>query len=514
MDRIVRRLGVLPIGGIAITLIVALTLWRPNMNRLGYEHALPTIFVVLAIAAVVTGGLRFLLGSWARAGIAASLLAAFTFYSVPVADTVGGATITPVIVTVLLGLTFLVARRIPRGDAATSLNGKLNLLLVGFATFLTAAVAVQQVQLESVRPAAAKQFQPLEGQAGADAPDVWHILFDRYASNDVLAGRYSFDNGALVAELSKRGFGVGEGNRSNYQRTAHSVAATLNGASLDRLSASVAGPKNDWLPIYRAISDNRATSFFRRNGYRTIFAGTWWSPTRKLNSDELISYRALPELGRVLLDQSVVGGALRWTGLPYGDGRAEQCEREKGKFARLETLAREPGRKHVFAHFLIPHPPFVLTADGRCKSLEQAKASSRRDNYVEQVRYANAGMLRVVDAILAGPRPAVIVIHSDEGPWPEPFVGNEHALGRDPVSVDWRNVDSDRLQEKMGILMAVRSPSGPPATMPRSPVQIYPAILRDNFGGKASLPANSYEVFESDSELYRFHDVAPKLRGS
>lgn len=514
MDRILRRLGALPIGGIAITLIVALTVWRPNMNRLGYEHALPTIAVVLVLAGLVTVALRYVLGSWPRAGLAASLVASFAFYSVPLADTIGGAAFAPAIVAALLVLTIFVARRIPNTAAAISLNGKLNLLLVGFAAFLAASVAVQQAQLESVRPAAAEQFQPLQGQAAADAPDVWHILFDRYASNDVLADRYAFDNGALVAELKKRGFSVGEGNRSNYQRTAHSVAATLNGASLDRLAASVTGPKNDWLPIYRAISDNQATRFFERNGYRTVFAGTWWSPTRKLNTGEVISYRALPELGRVLLDQSVIGAVLRWTGLPYGDGRIEQCWREKDKFARLEALAKEPDRKFVFAHFLVPHPPFVLGADGSCKPLEQAQRMSRRDNYVDQVRYANAEMIRLVDTILAGPRPAVIVIHSDEGPWPEPFVGNEHALGRDPVSVDWRKVDGARLREKMGVLMAVRSPSGPPATMPDSPVQIYPSILRDNFAGKGPIPADSYEVFESDAELYRFHDVAAKLRGS
>lgn len=512
MDRIVRRVGSVPLGGVAIALIVALTLWRTNMNRLGYEHALPTIGVLILLAVAVTAGLRPLLGSWPRAGILGTLFAAFIFYSVPVAETVGGTKFAPLILVALLALTVLLARKIPRGDAATSVNGKLNLLLVAFASFLVASVAVQQLKLESVRPDVEAQFRPLEGSAGANAPDVWHILFDRYASAEVLADRYGFDNTEFLSELKKRGFTVGEDDFSNYQRTAHSVAAMLNGDGLDTLAASVEGPHNDWLPIYRAISSNEATRFFERNGYATTFAGTWWSPTREISANATINYRSPPELARQLLDQSVIGKALAWAGLPYGDSRAEQCQREKEKFAELQRLARMPGRQYVFAHFLIPHPPFVFEADGRCKSLEQALGDSRRKNYVDQVRFANSQVLRLVDAILAGPGAEVIVIHSDEGPWPEPFVGNEHALGRDPVSVDWRQVDPARLKEKMGILLAVRGPSGPPQTMPQSPVQIYPAILKDYFASRRPLPANRHEVFESDAELYRFHDVDSKLR--
>lgn len=511
MDRLVTRLGNWPVGGVAITLIVALTLWRTNMNRLGYEHALPTIAMVLAIAAAATMLLRLPFGSWARAGIAAALLAAFTFYSSPIAETVAGPRLTPLIVGLLLVVALLVARRIPKGDAATSLNGKLNLLLVGFALFMTTSVAVQQVQLESIRPDAPSKFEPLDGRAAANSPDVWHILFDRYASETVLAERYGFDNAPFLTELRKRGFAVGEERFSNYQRTAHSVAATLNGNDLDRLAGSITGPRNDWVPIYRAISDNQAGRFFERAGYRTTFAGTWWSPTRALGAQHNINYRSLPELGRHLLDQSALGALLRWTGLPYGDGRAEQCTREKAKFDELRTLAATPGRHYVFAHFLVPHPPFVLAADGRCKPLEEARRTSRRDNYIDQLAYSNREVLRLIDSILAGPGEEVIVIHSDEGPWPEPFVGNEHALGRDPVSVDWRKVDIARLREKMGILLAIRGPSGPPRTVPGSPVQIYPAILNDNFGGRRPLPHGRHQLFESDSDLYRFHDVAAKL---
>lgn len=510
-DDLFEGLGKLPLAGVLIALIPPLTLWQKNMNRLGYEHALPTIAAVVVAMVLVTTALLLLLRSTAQAGVMAGLASAFLFYSVPIAKPLLGDTYAWCGVVALLLLAIFAARRIPAGRAAAIVNGKLNLLLIPAASFMIATVCWNQWQFEKDRPSLSTLFDPFEGRAGTNAPDVWHILFDRYASRETLARRYAFDNRPFLDELRKRGFTVAEGGYSNYQRTGHSVSATLNGSNLDRLAASMQDHQTDWVPIYRAISHNRAEQFFNGNGYRTVFAGNWWNPTQRLDTDDTINPRAVPELGRKLLDQTAVGLAIRELRLPFGDERAEHCRRVKLEFARLENLAREPGRKYVYAHFLVPHPPFVFAADGRCRPVEEAKGSTRRDNYVEQVQFANARVLQLIDAIAAGPRPAVIVIHSDEGPWPEPYVGNEHSFGGDPVRVEWTKLDPDRLREKMGILLAVRSPSGAPKTMPDSPVQIYPAILKDHFEGGQPLPPSSHEVFESDRRLYTFHDVSRSL---
>jgi hypothetical protein len=511
MDKLTRRLGGAPLAGVLIALVPALTLWQTNMNRLGYEHALPTIGVLLLATGLFTAGLFLLLRDWARTGIVAGLSAAWLFYSVPLARTIIGPALAWCGILVLLFVGILIAWRTPQGDEAKLVNGKLNLILIPAAGFFLVAVGWKQWQLEAARPAPASVFEPFVGHADAGSPDVWHILFDRYASRDTLARRYAFDNRPFLNELRKRGFTVAEGSFSNYQRTGHSVSATLNGASLDRLAGSMGSQQTDWVPIYRAISHNRAEQFFDAAGYRTVFAGNWWNPTQELETDETINYHAVSELARKLFDQMPLGLAMRQLRLPYGDDRADHCSRVKVKFAELEKLATQPGRKYVYAHFLVPHPPFVLAANGRCRPVEEAKASSRRDNYVAQVQFVNARVLRLIDAIASGPRPAVIVIHSDEGPWPEPYVGDEHSFGGEPVSVEWTRVDSVRLREKMGILLAVREPSGAPKTMPDSPVQIYPAILRDHFGGGRPLPPSRHEVFESDSRLYTFHDVARRL---
>lgn len=198
--------------------------------------------------------------------------------------------------------------------------------------------------------------------------------------------------------------------------------------------------------------------------------------------------------------------------MPYFDGRGDQYYRAKEKFRQLREVARDGEAKHIFAHFLIPHPPFVLNADGSCRDLTTARKATRSENYVQQVRFANREVLALVDRIIAGPRPAVIVIHSDEGPWPAPYIGYEHGLGTDPVPVPWSKLSSGQLREKMGILLSVRDPSGErPATMPTSPVQIYPAILHDHFGSRQALPPSRHYVCKGERALYAFEEVSDRL---
>lgn len=506
------RLGRLPLAGLLIPPLVGTTLWQANMDRVPYEDALPVVAALFGIGLLALAALRLLLRDWARAGLVLLILSVFILYGKPAA-----AALTPLpwmrfALLLLAGLVaVVVARRIPRERAALlDLGGKLNLVVLAIFLVTAGRAAARQASLESHRPETAKVFPAFSGRAGADSPDVWHIILDRYANSATLSDVYGHDNRPFLQALRARGFAVRESAFSNYQRTSHSVASTLNGAYLDPLSGPMADHQDDWVPIYRAMTDNAALRFFKSQGYETVFAGSWWNPTRRSRiADRNLNFRAIPELGRLALDQSLAGGAMAALRLPYGDGRADQCFRARAKFRALRELAGTDPRKYVFGHFLIPHPPFVLNADGSCRSLDEARGASRRDNYVGQVRYVNAEMIRLIDAILAGPRPAVIMLHADEGPWPVRFAGDERWLGTDTSSVDWTRVAEPELREKLGILMAVRAPGGSEAMLPRTPVNLYPTLLRRHFAGRRPDRPDRHLLFEGNKRLYRFKDVSP-----
>ena len=505
-------------AGLLITSAVIITQWSQNILRLGFENVWPTLAVVLALVVVVTAVFWLIVKAPEKANLATALFCVYVFYA-PIFIGITGLSypIKVALHLVVIAGFVLLYRAFPKTqDKRQKFSTNLNLL--GLFLFFVAAVPVviKVIGLENTRSNASDAFAELDGTASADSPDVWHIIFDRYASDATLSKHYDYDNSSFTRALRERGFAVADNAFSNYQRTGHSVASTLNGSLLDPLAKPMADQQDDWVPLYRSMRDGAAIKQFNRMGYETIFAGSWWEPTRfSATASQSIQIRAMPQLARLLIDNSAIGFWLRKASVPYLQGRADQCYRAKEKFRQLENLARSNEQKLVFAHFLVPHPPFVLEADGSCRTRSEAIASGRRDNYVRQVQFANANALRLIDAILAGTRPAVIVLHSDEGPWPEPYVGNEHGLGTDPVPVPWADLPAVKMQEKFGILLALREPDGmPPTTMPTSPVQIYPAILRDHFASERALPQSEHKVFLSDQDLYRFKDVGAKLSAS
>ena len=509
------RIARYPIAGLCVTLIALSAFWSNNQLRLGFESVWPTMVVAVAITAVVTGLFRMISVDWARAGIATGASALYFFY-IPRLVAYFSLPFPIAVAFHLAAIALLVVlfRALPSDRPKfEDVAGRINIVCALVLAINVLPIAVQQFRLEASRASAQGSLNGIDGKAVTDGPDVWHILFDRYAASETLKSRYGFDNQPFIDALRQRGFVVSDHSYSNYQRTSHSVASTMNGSLLDPMARKITGTQGDWVPIYRAARDGAAIRQFNDFGYRTVFAGSWWEPTRfSTIAQDSIAIRTVPQLARLVIDQSAAGFWLERLRLPYFDGRGDQCFRAKEKFRRLAELTAGHERKHVFAHFLVPHPPFVLNADGSCRDLETARRTTRSKNYVDQIRFTNREVLKLVDKILAGPRPAVIVIHSDEGPWPAPYVGDEHGIGTDPVPVRWDRFSTEQLREKMGILMAVRGPSGkPPLTMPKSPVQIYPAIMRDHFGSSRPLPPSRHYMFRGDDALYEFDDVSKRL---
>jgi len=516
MNRVLAIVSKLPLAGIAIPPLAAITYWYSNMNRvLPWRDAFPTIAAVLGIGFALTALLRVVVGGWVRASLIGAIAAVYALYlpaAVAILDP--PAWIRIGMLAILAVVAVDLACRLPREvRGLAEINGAVNVILIPAMLAMCSLVAAKDISRESGRPSTEDVFPAFRGSARAGSPDVWHIILDRYASQETLQRVYRFDNRPFLRALAARGFAMKEHAFSNYQRTAHSVSSTLNGVYLDALGRRMRARQADWVPIYRALTDNAAIRFFKSQGYATTFAGSWWNPTRESRAaDRNLNFRDMPELARLVLDSSVFGAVFGGSSLPYFDARHDQCLRERFKFAALRRIAAGGERKYVFAHFLLPHPPYVISADGTCRSLNQATSATRRDNYIGQIEYANREVLKLIDNIEAGPRPAIIILHGDEGPWPLPYVGDERFPGADPVSVDWPKLNDGQLHEKMGILLAMRAPKGLAAVpVPDSPVNIYPTILHNYFAGRMEHKPDRHYLFVADDKLYTFDDVTPRL---
>jgi hypothetical protein len=353
----------------------------------------------------------------------------------------------------------------------------------------------------------------------AEKPDIYYFIFDRYARGDQLRKVYGYDNSAFIAALRQRGFYVAGESYSNYQRTTHSVISSLNFDYLDRLDVPAAAGKHDWMPLYNMLQDFRIGRFLKGLGYEIHFSGTWWEPTRRIAiADVFHNFYEMPELVRVIYEYSLIVDAGRLMGLRQVDPLWWQCQRSRLMFESMGNGDRSGKPKFHFAHFLIPHPPFVTHESGRCMEMPEALSRTRAQNYVGQLKYANEQIIAAVDRILGlpGPKP-IIILQADEGPWPEIYAGNEvAALGRDAGLVDWFDATPAELQEKMAILNAIYMPKVEASQFSpgMSPVNTFRLMLKSYFGMPIEPLPDRFLVFESSDNLYHFRDVTKTLKAN
>jgi hypothetical protein len=396
----------------------------------------------LAVALVVAAGasgvmlvaLRFLLGDWIRAGLGVAWFALLFFSYGPLNVMLGSPTGNPdtsvltrtwvddhlhlvhsTVWFLLLVLGWVRLRRIDRVPAR--LPSALNLV---------AALLVGVALLQWIVAGGAEQAPRTESGATTsvpDAPDVYFIVLDGYARADVLAEHYGFDNGPFVRGLERRGFQVADTSSANYNWTFLSLASTLNMDYLPELLGAALDPKGtDREQAYRLLRDNRAADFLRARGYRYVHLQSTWGGT----GSNPFADDFLPCGEGLMRDDFLLAvEEASWLRVFGAQATFDLASCHLRNFDTLAGLAREPGPKFVFAHFVPPHHPYLFDREGRV--LRNANLSNQfefqkqlwedRAAYVDQLAFVSRKVEQVIDRIMAESlRPPVILLISDHGP--------------------------------------------------------------------------------------------------
>ncbi|MGH9891355.1 MAG: sulfatase-like hydrolase/transferase, partial [bacterium] len=331
--------------------------------------------------------------------------------------------------------------------------------------------------------------------------DIYYLVFDRYAGEQSLREFLQLDNSEFSKDLERRGFVVGNGSRGNYPNTSMSLASSLNMSYLDWL-----GDADSLAPVNEAIRDNGVGRVLKEKGYRFIQIGSWWDAT-KVSDVADVNYRMDPlsEYTRALYGSTAVSVAVRQGWL----GKAELPIRHRDiaikQFSALVRLAQMPELKFVFAHILLPHPPYVFDRDGGWVKEKPGSDEERSRAYVEQLRFTNRKIIEVVDTLLkAHERKPVIIIQSDEGPHPG-YGGIAPA--------DWTKASRRELLLKFRILNAYHLPGVAPSMVypTISPVNTFRLVFNEYFG--AQLPLLPDESFVSSRQTpFNFVSVTDQVR--
>ena len=323
--------------------------------------------------------------------------------------------------------------------------------------------------------------EPITATGPGTSRDIWWVILDRYGSDASIETLYGIEHNDFGPWLTERGFQLLDQARANYVRTNLSLASTLHMTHLDGLAARMGPDATSYQPIARMLLDHPVGRFLRSQGYRYTQIGSWFPQTRESDiADAMLRPGVSADFTALAWNASVFAQLERilLPGRTGGDGSRQQVAAE-WQWARFEELCRQTGHNFVFAHVLLPHPPYVFHADGTVAP-EGAGTS-----YDEQMRYTNSHLRDLVSCLLD--RPAadqpIIILQGDEGPYPPRY-------NRNQPDFDWNTATPTELMAKFSILDAMYLPGLPPDAMPSpgmTSVNTFRYLFNRYFGTDLSL---------------------------
>jgi hypothetical protein len=174
----------------------------------------------------------------------------------------------------------------------------------------------------------------------------------------------------------------------------------------------------------------------------------------------------------------------------------------------LPQVAKIPGPKFIFAHFLVPHDTYVFDRAGNpinpdhpftlLNPADQNRLQTTT-RYLDQLVFVNREILAAIDGILANSKtPPIIIIQGDHGP---------------SIFIDYNSADNSCLYERYSILNAYYLPGVDPDSVPvdLAPVNSFRFIFNTYFQTNLEILPNR-QYFATSANLYQFTDVTSQIQ--
>ncbi|HLO29302.1 MAG TPA: hypothetical protein VK249_09220 [Anaerolineales bacterium] len=385
----------------------------------------PVILSVL-VTALVWLVFRLLFRDWRKSGIMATLvmIAFFTYGHVFLeiesflGEPIRHRYLALLYVAILLVCGILILRKLrnpaPLINFLTVTGGIL--VVFSVARSLQHDLAIYQSARLSNR-AQSSLIQNAGEPAASQKPDIYLILLDAHTSAQTLKDEFHFDDSGFVQKLKDLGFYVAECAQSNYPITKLSVTSVFYAKYHEQPTL---------YPIYSSL----VIETLRSQGYRVITFENRSNGHFDIGEDQRLSRNKMI-LGRVdmtggLSEFEIMLWKTSFARIAYdmpqlipgfnvqSVQRMEYYEHYQETYFMLDELKRlpeTPGPKFVFAHFLVPHPPFIFTPDGKFYWPPDPATG-----YMNNAKFIDSQILPVVaDIIKRSKIPPVIIIMGDHG---------------------------------------------------------------------------------------------------
>lgn len=421
-----------PIYPILFAGYCVLALMAYNVRQIALSDMWRSLILSLLFGAIVYGLNRLVIHDWHRAALVAfAVLFAFFTYG-QIYNILKNITLRDLhlfrhrTLLFLYGLLLVFAvygimRRMEKPGILTYPLNLLSIYLLIYPAFVIASNGAQQF----LAYRSALSTRVVRAQTNSARPDIYYIILDAYGRQDVLKDFLGFDNSAFLGALRERGFYVADCSQSNYHITEYSLPSSLNYDYFDHLNV------DNNIQRIAILKHSAVRSFLERQGYRIVSAPTGWDMTEWKDADIYLdfdrSYSALPEFEKLTMDTTLLRIILdfNWFNINRITDNNHRS-RVLSLLNHLKRLPTEEGDLFVFAHFVIPHPPYRFGPNGEWL---EGRPDDVRTAYINQVIYINREILQVIDTILAkSERPPVIIIQGDHGPPPEISVSSAEKM--------------------------------------------------------------------------------------
>lgn len=302
-------------------------------------------------------------------------------------------------------------------------------------------------------------------------PDIYILIMDSYGRSDVIDELYGVDNSEFLTFLEEKGFYVASQSRSNYIQTNLSISSLLNyGYVIPENPPDTTSEFSDY--IKKTIMDNKLFSFLQEKGYTTVALQSEYSITEIQNADIYFqSNIGFNDIERLMITNSVLNLELSIRTKLFYQGHRQRLFYN---FDKLNTLPILPGPKVVFAHLLLPHPPFIFDQEGNPVKITRSYTIWDGDKfegsdeeyltgYKNQLLFTNTLLESTIQTIInQSSQQPIIILQGDHGPG---------------AYLNWNSFEKSCLWERTGILNAYYVPN----TIKQ---ELYPSIT----------PVNSFRI--------------------
>ncbi|MFY7953722.1 MAG: hypothetical protein ACOVT5_14560, partial [Armatimonadaceae bacterium] len=198
----------------------------------------------------------------------------------------------------------------------------------------------------------------------AAEPDVFVIVLDAYGRDDALERYLGIDNRTFVEELRRRGFTVARHSQSNYNQTLLSLSSMM---SMDYVqSLPIPAGSLDVISVAPFIDGGRGRKVFSEHGLRIVNIPSATTITEMPTADWIVadpnpvSETWLSPLEALLVTRTPL------VLIPRRQLGETELHRNgiENAFRHVVRVAERPWPKFVFAHLLVPHPPFLFDSLG------------------------------------------------------------------------------------------------------------------------------------------------------